>query len=89
MNRILFALSLLALLAVTAIAPAAAQVGAGREAALDYIGRGTAAFRNGDIIAATREWSDAIRLCRLSSATDVEAQAYLMRANLSARRHRC
>ena len=43
------------------IALAAAQVDTSRQAALDYIGRGTAAFRNGDIIAATRQWSEAIR----------------------------
>lgn len=61
------------------IAPAAAQVETGRAAALDYIGRGTAAFRNGDIIAATRQWSEAIRLCRLNGAADLEAQALARR----------
>jgi CHAT domain-containing protein len=56
-----------------------AQVEAGRGAALDYLGRGTAAFRSGDIIAATRHWSEAIRLCRLSGAVDLEAQALARR----------
>jgi CHAT domain-containing protein len=56
-----------------------AQVEAGREIALDYLGRGTAAFRAGDIIAATRHWSEAIRLCRLSGAVDLEAQALARR----------
>ena len=56
-----------------------AQVEAGRETALDYLGRGTAAFRAGDIIAATRHWSEAIRLCRLSGAVDLEAQALARR----------
>ena len=53
MNPPRFWLSLLPATAFT-VALAAAQVETGREAALDYIGRGTAAFRNGDIIAATR-----------------------------------
>src|SRR5271170_474428 len=61
------------------IAPTDAQVDTDRAAALDYIGRGTAAFRNGDIIAATRQWSEAIRLCRLSGAADLEAQALARR----------
>ena len=60
-------------------APAAAQLEGGRTAALDYLGRGTAAFRAGDIIAATRHWSEAIRLCRLNGAGDLEAQALARR----------
>jgi len=71
--RILFRLSLPVLMAFM-IAPAA-QVDTSRQAALDYIGRGAAAFRNGDIIAATRQWSEAIRICRLSGAADLEGQA--------------
>ena len=78
MNWILFRLSLLAVTAFL-IAPAATRAETGREAALDYIGRGTAAFRSGDIIAATRQWSEAIRLCRLSGASDLEAQALARR----------
>ncbi len=69
----LFAVSLFA------IGPAAAQVPSERSAALDYLGRGTAAYRAGDIVAATRHWSDAIRLCRLSGDTDLEAQALARR----------
>jgi len=61
------------------VTAAAAQVDTGRTTALDYIGRGTEAFRNGDIIAATRQWSEAIRLCRLSGAADLEAQALARR----------
>src|SRR5580700_11566035 len=60
-------------------APAAAQTGGERAAALDYLGRGTAAFRAGDIVAATRDWSEAIRLCRLNAAPDLEAQALARR----------
>src|SRR5690348_16975273 len=78
MNRILFGVVLFAA-AAGVIAPAAAEGDTGRAAALDYIGRGTAAFRNGDIIAATRQWSEAIRLCRLSGAADLEAQALARR----------
>jgi CHAT domain-containing protein len=52
-----------------------AQADNGRSAALDDIGRGTAAFRTGDIVAATRHWSEAIRVCRQIGAPDIEAQA--------------
>ena len=78
MNRVRFWAALLATSAYI-IAPAAAQVDTGRAAALDNIGRGTAAFRNGEIIAATRHWSEAIRLCRLIGAADLEAQALARR----------
>src|SRR5260370_2909526 len=59
--------------------PAHTQVGDGRTTALDYLGRGTAAFRAGDVIAATRHWSEAIRLCRLNGVADLEAQALARR----------
>src|SRR5438477_637154 len=72
----LFAASLLC------IAPAAAQVEGGRAAALDYLGRGTAAFRAGDIVAATRDWSEAIRLCRLNAALAATAQTNAARLAL-------
>lgn len=66
-----------------AFAPCAASVGAqtrnDRAAALDDLGRGTAAFRAGDIVAATQHWSEAIRLCRQSGNTDLEAQALARR----------
>jgi CHAT domain-containing protein len=52
-----------------------AQAYDGRSAALDDIGRGTAAFRSGDIVAATQHWSEAIRVCRQIGAPDIEAQA--------------
>jgi CHAT domain-containing protein len=61
------------------IAPSAAQADTGRAAALQYLGQGTAAFRSGDLITATRYWSEAIRLCRLDGAADLEAQALARR----------
>jgi CHAT domain-containing protein len=67
------------LASVFCVVSAAAQVEPSRTAALDYLGRGTAAFRAGDLTAATRHWSDAIRLCRLTGATDLEAQALARR----------
>jgi CHAT domain-containing protein len=78
MSRIGFPAALFAG-ALSCIAPAAAEVEGGRAAALDYLGRGTAAFRAGDIVAATRDWSEAIRLCRLNAAPDLEAQALARR----------
>ena len=78
MNRIRFCTTVLAAF-LFCVAPAAAQVEVGRAAALDYLGRGTAAFRAGDIIAATHHWSEAIRLCRLNGASDLEAQALARR----------
>src|SRR6516165_4351837 len=56
-------------------APATAQDRGERSAALNNIGRGTAAFRTGDIVAATQHWSEAIRVCRQIGAPDIEAQA--------------
>jgi len=56
-----------------------AQVQTDRTAALDYLGRGTAAFRSGDLVAATQHWSDAIRLCRSIGDVDLEAQALARR----------
>ena len=50
-----------------------------RAAAIDYLGRGKAAFRVGDLATATRDWSEAIRLCRLAGATDIEAEALTRR----------
>jgi hypothetical protein len=47
--------------------------------AIDYLGRGKTAFRVGDLAAATRDWSEAIRLCRLAGATDIEAEALTRR----------
>jgi CHAT domain-containing protein len=78
MNRTRFRMTLFAV-SVFCVAAAAAQVEPGRPAALDQLGRGTAAFRAGDLVAATRHWSEAIRLCRLAGATDLEAQALARR----------
>ena len=78
MNRIGFPSALVAA-SLFCVTPAAGQVESGRAAALDYLGRGTAAFRAGDIVAATRDWSEAIRLCRLNAAPDLEAQALARR----------
>jgi CHAT domain-containing protein len=61
------------------IGSAAAQTATGRTAELDYLGRGTAAFRAGDIVAATQHWSEAIRMCRQSGDADLEAQALARR----------
>jgi CHAT domain-containing protein len=78
MNRFCLWMTLLAASACWVV-PAAAQVESDRTAALDQLGRGTAAFRAGDITAATRHWSEVIRLCRLTGATDLEAQALARR----------
>lgn len=78
MNRICFGIILFATLACS-LFRAEAQVDSGRAAALDYLGRGTAAFRAGDMIAATRDWSEAIRWCRAAGALDLEAQALARR----------
>ena len=61
------------------IAAAPARASDDRALALDALGQGTAAFRMGDIVAATRYWSDAIRLCRRSGDADLEAQALARR----------
>jgi CHAT domain-containing protein len=78
MSRTCFWMTLLAASALFVI-PATAQVEPSRNTALDQLGRGTAAFRAGDVIGATRHWSEAIRLCRLAGATDLEAQALARR----------
>jgi CHAT domain-containing protein len=78
MNRIRFSMMLVAAYALC-VAPAIAQTDPRRTAALDYLGRGITAFRAGDLIAATQDWSEAIRLCRLSGATDLEAQVLARR----------
>src|SRR3954454_17834710 len=50
-----------------------------RQAILDLLGHGTAAFGAGDITAATRYWTEAIRLCRLAGAQQLEAEALARR----------
>jgi CHAT domain-containing protein len=64
---------------VLGLASAAAQPRDDRAQALDDIGQGTAAFRAGDIVAATQHWSDAIGLCRRIGDADLEAQALARR----------
>src|SRR5215831_13731710 len=73
--------AVIASLAVAAldIRVSGAQVETTRSAALDYLGRGNAAFRAGDFLAATRHWSEAIRWCQASGASDLEAQALARR----------
>jgi CHAT domain-containing protein len=78
MTRICFGIILFATLACSVLR-AEAQIDSGRAAALDYLGRGTAAFRAGDMIAATRDWSEAIRWCRTAGASDLEAQVLARR----------
>jgi CHAT domain-containing protein len=69
----------LVLFAALVTTPAAAQTEQAKLAAIDYLGRGKAAFRVGDLAAATRDWSEAIRLCRLAGAADLEAEALTRR----------
>ncbi len=61
------------------ISPAQAGPREDRQAALDLLGRGTAAFNVGDALAATRHWTEAIRLCRLAGAPRLEAEALARR----------
>jgi CHAT domain-containing protein len=72
------------LLVMVACLPARAQVQAetNRGAALDHLGRGTAAFRAGDMATAAQEWTETIRLARLTAASDLEAQALTRRGEL-------
>ncbi len=50
-----------------------------RQAALTLLGRGATAFDMGDVLGATRHWTDAIRLCRLAGAPQLEAEALARR----------
>lgn len=61
------------------ISPAQATPWKGREAVLDLIGRGTAAFDVGDIPGATGRWTEAIRLCKRASAPRLAAEALARR----------
>jgi CHAT domain-containing protein len=69
----------LAAVAMLASAIAHAQGAADHESVLAYLARGTAAFRVGDGVTATREWSEAIRLSRQIGDADLEAQALARR----------
>jgi CHAT domain-containing protein len=63
-------------------ARAEAQAETSRGAALEHLGRGTAAFRAGDMAAAVQEWTEALRLARLIPALDLEAQALTRRGEV-------
>ena len=81
MTGLRYKVVVMAVLAVVVLGVRAseAQVETGRAAALDYLGRGTVAFRAGDIVAAARDWTETIRLSRLTNAPDLEAQALARR----------
>jgi CHAT domain-containing protein len=72
-------LLLCVLILAGAASPAWADPAEDRRAALQLLGRGTAAFDVGDVVAATRHWTDAIRLCRLAGAPQLEAEALARR----------
>ena len=76
--RFALSIALLATFGIFAM-PAAAQADGARQQALDDIGRGAAAFQAGDLLAATKHWSQAIELCREAGASDLEAQALARR----------
>jgi CHAT domain-containing protein len=59
--------------------PAQAQGEGNRSAVLDHLGRGTAAFRAGDSVTATEQWSEAIRLAHQIGDADLEGQALARR----------
>jgi CHAT domain-containing protein/CHASE2 domain-containing sensor protein/tetratricopeptide (TPR) repeat protein len=69
---------LLTLLAVPAMADAARD----RALARDWLGRGTASFQSGDLAAASRAWSEAIRLCRTAGDPALEAEALARRGEV-------
>jgi CHAT domain-containing protein len=70
---------LLAVALILVAVPSAVHGADGRGAALDYLGRGTAAFRAGDTAGAVQNWSQAIRLAQAAGAADIEAQALARR----------
>jgi CHAT domain-containing protein len=78
MNRRRLGLLLVAALALAG-ATAWAQAGGDHDAAVDRIARGAAAFRAGDSVAATQQWSEAVRLARQAGDADLEAQALARR----------
>ena len=68
-----------AILAALLLASGPAPAQDGRGAVLDRLARGTAAFRTGDIAAATGAWSEALRSARQIGAADLEAEALARR----------
>ncbi|MBI1778223.1 MAG: CHAT domain-containing protein [Proteobacteria bacterium] len=67
----LIAASISGLAAGSALAAAGDPV----DLARDFLGRGAQAFRLGDVVQATRDWSEAIQLCRIAGARDLETEA--------------
>lgn len=63
------------------VAPARAETGA-RAAALADLNRGAAAFRAGNMVAAEREWSQALELAREAKAPDLAAEALVRRGEM-------
>ncbi len=81
MNRLLHYAVVLLVLAV--LAPSAgAQRDPDRASALNHLSRGTTAFRAGDMVAATQEWSEAIRLSHQAQAPEIEAEALARRGEM-------
>jgi len=72
-------LLLAALLLALAVSTTGSMAADGREQALAYIEQGSNAYRMGDLVEATRHWTDAIRLCRLAGDTTTEADALARR----------
>jgi len=68
-----------AILAALLLASGSAPAQDGRGAVVDRLARGTAAFRTGDIAAATGAWSEALRSARQIGAADLEAEALARR----------
>jgi len=64
---------------ILVVAQARAQAEGGRAAVLDRLGQGTAAFRAGDMIGATQQWSEAIRAAHAIADDNLEAQALMRR----------
>jgi CHAT domain-containing protein/tetratricopeptide (TPR) repeat protein len=60
-------------------APAAVAAAEDRTKALAYIEQGTDAYRMGDLVEATRRWSEAVRLCRLAGDAEQEADVLARR----------
>ena len=65
-----------------AAAAARAEPPADRAAALDHLGRGTQAFRAGDMVKAAQEWSQAISLARQAQAPEIAAEALARRGEM-------
>lgn len=62
------------LIAALAVAHPALAADEARKAN-DYLGRGANAFRLGDVIQATQDWTEAIRFCRIAGDRALESEA--------------